>query len=232
MGLWDFVSSLKKKLGGKSAPAAEAAKQMADANARAAAFQQIAVDWNASIHTEIQRTGLGVQGLRIEAVGPAVKLFGTVATQADKEKLVQIVGNHEGVDTVDDSGVTVTGPSGRPSVFHTVVASDTLSLIAKRYYGIIQAYPTIASANQPLIADVDAIEPGWIVRVPAIEGISYTTKSGDTLGSIAKAMYGDPAKYTVIAGANASVIRDPNVVEPGWALTIPVLQALPAPKMA
>lgn len=53
----------------------------------------------------------------------------------------------------------------------------------------------------------------------------YTVQEGDTLGSVAEKYYGDPKRYTDIA--KASGIQDPNRIEVGQELTVP----LDAPEM-
>ena len=63
---------------------------------------------------------------------------------------------------------------------------------------------------------------------PAPAARSYTVKSGDTLGAIARAMYGNAAKYPLIAQANQ--ITDPSRIWVGQVLTIPPLpDAAPTP---
>ena len=49
----------------------------------------------------------------------------------------------------------------------------------------------------------------------------YTVKSGDTLGGIAKAHYGDAMKYMKIFEANTPMLEDPNKIYPGQVLRIP-----------
>ena len=49
----------------------------------------------------------------------------------------------------------------------------------------------------------------------------YTVKRGDTLWAIAKKYYGNGAKYTKIVSANKNLIKNPNVIQVGWVLTIP-----------
>lgn len=49
----------------------------------------------------------------------------------------------------------------------------------------------------------------------------YTVKSGDTLGAIAKAHYGNAARYTKIFEANTPMLKDPNKIYPGQVLRIP-----------
>ena len=50
---------------------------------------------------------------------------------------------------------------------------------------------------------------------------TYKVKKGDTLWAIAKKYYGNGAKYTKIVSANKSKIKNPNVIQVGWVLTIP-----------
>lgn len=51
---------------------------------------------------------------------------------------------------------------------------------------------------------------------------TYTVKDGDCLWNIAKRLYGDGSKYTVIYNANKSVIGgNPNLIYSGQVLTIP-----------
>lgn len=49
----------------------------------------------------------------------------------------------------------------------------------------------------------------------------YIVKKGDSLWYIAKKMYGDGRKYTVIANANKKIIKNPNLIYPGQRLVIP-----------
>ena len=51
----------------------------------------------------------------------------------------------------------------------------------------------------------------------------YTVQSGDTLGKIAAAHYGDAGKYPVIFEANKPMLSDPDKIYPGQTLRIPPL---------
>ncbi len=50
--------------------------------------------------------------------------------------------------------------------WHVVVKGDTLSKIAKKYYGDASLYPKIFEANRPLIQDPNLIQIGWKLRIP------------------------------------------------------------------
>ena len=49
----------------------------------------------------------------------------------------------------------------------------------------------------------------------------YTVRPGDTLSSIAQRFYGNPADWRGLYQANRSVIRNPNVIDPGEVLNVP-----------
>ena len=97
--------------------------------------------------------------------GGTVTVAGTVADQATREKVLLCCGNVEGVDKVDDQ-LTVINPEP-PATFHTVVRGDTLSAIAKHFYGNANAYMKIFEANRPMLGHPDKIYPGQMLRIPA-----------------------------------------------------------------
>ena len=50
--------------------------------------------------------------------------------------------------------------------FYTIQSGDTLSKIAKEYYGNAMDYPKIFEANREVIEDPDLIYPGQKIRIP------------------------------------------------------------------
>ena len=50
---------------------------------------------------------------------------------------------------------------------YTVEKGDTLSEIAKKFYGDASDYPLIFEANKPMLSDPDKIYPGQVLRIPA-----------------------------------------------------------------
>ncbi len=49
---------------------------------------------------------------------------------------------------------------------HEVVAGDTLSKIAKQFYGDASKYPKIFEANRDQLSDPDLIKPGQKLKIP------------------------------------------------------------------
>lgn len=95
-----------------------------------------------------------------------VTLTGTAKNQETKEKVILVAGNNQGIATVDDQmEVEVQEPEAQ---FHTVVRGDSLSKIAKTYYGNAMKYPEIFEANKPMLKSPDLIYPGQVLRIPAL----------------------------------------------------------------
>lgn len=99
-----------------------------------------------------------------------VTLQGECDTQATKEKATLLAGNIKNVSSVDADGLKVTssgsGPEHETAEFYTIVKGDTLSHIAKRFYGNANKYPEIFEANREVIKDPDLIYPGQTIRIP------------------------------------------------------------------
>ncbi|MBP7184191.1 MAG: LysM peptidoglycan-binding domain-containing protein, partial [Saprospiraceae bacterium] len=49
-----------------------------------------------------------------------------------------------------------------------VQKGDSLSKIAKAFYGDAMKYPVIFEANKPMLTDPDLIYPGQTLRIPKI----------------------------------------------------------------
>lgn len=161
MGLFSFIKDAGEKLFGTGkADAAEAAPGGADAttaNEKAAA----------AIHTYISTLKLAPDDLAISFDGAtaAVSVAGTAPDQATRERILLAAGNVRGVGSVSDN-MTVTS-SAAEARFHTVAKGDTLSAIAKTYYGNANKYMIIFEANKPMLTHPDKIYPGQMLRIPA-----------------------------------------------------------------
>jgi LysM repeat protein len=113
----------------------------------------------------VKQLGLTYNKLIVKTSGDTVTLEGEVARQEDMEKIALALGNVEGVATVSNQ-MTIVEPQEQ-SKFHTVEKGDTLSKIAKQYYGDMMKYPAIFEANKPMLKDPDEIYPGQVLRIPA-----------------------------------------------------------------
>jgi nucleoid-associated protein YgaU len=167
MGIISFFKEAGEKLFGSKESAAVAQAQAtpdnAELQARAAQANQTA---GQAILAYIATQNLSADGLSVEFDGAtgSVTVAGVAPNQATKEKIVLCCGNVHGVSQVNDL-LTVAQPADA-SQYHTVAKGDTLSAIAKKFYGNANAYPKIFEANQPMLKHPDKIYPGQLLRIP------------------------------------------------------------------
>lgn len=158
MGLIAFIKEAGEKLFGKEVNAAEATGDPAAADAAA----------GEAILAHIQAQKLTATGLTVTfgCASGIAKVYGVADDQATREKIVLAAGNVNGVAGVEDN-MTVSR-SGPPAQYYTVVRGDTLSKIAKQFYGDANKYPAIFEANKPMLTHPDKIYPGQNLRIPPL----------------------------------------------------------------
>ncbi len=161
MGLFTFLKEAGQKLFGKEVTAAEQAAGD-DAAKRAEADRAAAT----AIENYVSTLGLKITAFTVtfdSATGVA-KVYGVADDQETKEKAILAAGNVEGVATVDDQmTVSRAAPAAQ---FYSVVKGDTLSKIAKQFYGNANDYMRIFEANKPMLTHPDKIYPGQNLRIP------------------------------------------------------------------
>jgi nucleoid-associated protein YgaU len=143
MGLFDFVRDVGKKIFGSDAEAAD------------------------KIKAEIEAANPGVSGLGVkyDPQSGAVALSGAANSAEAMQKAVLIAGNIQGVGQVDVAGFQ--HPQEKEKVeYYIIQKGDTLSKVAKQYYGDANKYPKIFEANREVIKDADLIFPGQKIRIP------------------------------------------------------------------
>ena len=76
-----------------------------------------------------------------------------------------LAGNVKGVTDVKIDNMEAPAPA--PEVeYYTIVSGDSLSKIAKNYYGNAMDYTKLFDANLEVIKDPDLIYPGQKIRIP------------------------------------------------------------------
>lgn len=159
MSIISFFKDAGEKLFGQKAQAAPA---QADPAAIAAANREAAT----AIEKYISSMGLTATGLTVtyDGASATAKVYGIAKDQATKEKIILATGNVHGIAAVDDNmTVDLSQPA---SQFYTVVKGDTLSKIAKEFYGNANEYQKIFEANKPMLTHPDKIYPGQNLRIP------------------------------------------------------------------
>ena len=165
MGLIDFVRDAGEKLFGRGK--AQAAMKDADASpADQAKVQAANAAAGDAILDYIKAQNLAATGLTVTFDGgtATTTVYGVAPDQATREKIVLAAGNVAGVAQVKDMmSVDRSGPEAQ---YYTVKSGDTLSKIAKQFYGNANEYPKIFEANKPMLTHPDKIYPGQNLRSP------------------------------------------------------------------
>ena len=152
MGLIDFVKDAGKGL-----------------FARVGGQEQVDTD---AMRESISKHGFQIDNLSLNVADDVATVGGTAASQADKEKVVVLVGNTKGIARVNDQlrvpAPAAEAPPAPEGTYYEVKSGDSLSKIAKTAYGDAMKYPVIFEANKPMLKDPNKIYPGQILRIPPL----------------------------------------------------------------
>jgi len=121
-------------------------------------------------------------------------------------------------------------------VVHTIKPGESLSMVAKIYYGDYKKFPIIAKFNN--MSDATQVKVGQEIKVPEIEGVPFLTKKqeietgekyiihtikpGESLSMVAKIYYGDYKKFPIIAEFNN--IPENTQVKVGQKIKVPEIE--------
>ena len=171
MGLMSFMKEAGQKLFGHKDAEAAAKQAQAAPSDEAVATKAEALNKAASeaIVDYIHSQSLDANALDVmfDAATSTVNVYGVAEDQETKEKILLCCGNVAGVSQVNDK-MEVENPEPEAE-WHEVVSGDTLSKIAKEFYGDAMKYPAIFEANKPMLTHPDKIYPGQMLRIPPLE---------------------------------------------------------------
>ena len=143
MGLFDFASNLGKKVFDSVEEASDKLREKL---------------------TGVQNPG--VADLDVKFKDGVVSLEGKADSAEAMEKAVLIAGNTQGVTEVNVDNLDSPAPA-EDVQYYTIESGDSLSKIAKQFYGNAMDYPKLFEANKEVIEDPDLIYPGQKIRIPA-----------------------------------------------------------------
>jgi nucleoid-associated protein YgaU len=108
---------------------------------------------------------LNIQDGKVEVENGQLKVWGTAATQYEKNLLwdkIKEIGGDEPSDIMADIKVADESVYAR----HTVKSGETLGKIAKHYYGDAMKYKQIFEANTNILKNPDLILPDQELVIP------------------------------------------------------------------
>lgn len=169
MSLLSFIRDAGEKLFKKpdatSSSAAPAAPGAAPAGESVDVLNAKAGD-AIEVYVSQQNLGIGDLDVKYDGATETATVSGTAPSQEAAEKAVLCCGNVAHVAKVENR---LSVPQGADTAqFHDVAKGDTLSAIAKKYYGDAGKYQAIFEANRPMLKDPDRIYPGQKLRIPKL----------------------------------------------------------------
>ena len=96
---------------------------------------------------------------------------GTVGSEAEKNAIwdaLKTVPDWRNDVVADIKVVARPGAAAGMGKTYTVKSGDTLSKIAKQYYGDANSYMEIFNANKDQLSDPDMIKPGQVLKIPEV----------------------------------------------------------------
>jgi len=162
MGLFSWL----KKTGAKaSTTAGNAANNTADAAKAAAneAFEsRLADQKKVMLSGLVNGLGLDIENFDLEYNDGQVTVYGQVSSDNDKSMVISALESADGISYVDNR-ISVVAPAMQT---YTVKSGDSLSKIAKAYYGDPMKYKEIFAANTDILDDPNKIYPGQELKIP------------------------------------------------------------------
>ena len=110
---------------------------------------------------------LGIKDGTVTEEDGVLKIKGVAGTQYEKnilwDKIKEIGGNKP-----TDLKANITVEDDSVYARHTVASGESLSLIAKKYYGDPMKYKAIFEANTSILSNPDIIHPDQVLVIPNI----------------------------------------------------------------
>jgi len=123
-----------------------------------ASLEELKAKYNALLEKG-HEIGLTVQNINME--GDKILIRGVVPSDFAKRALWDVIKRID--PSVSDAIIDVNVQSG---LAYKIVSGDTLSKIAKRFYGDANAYNKIFEANRDQLSDPDKIKVGQELKLP------------------------------------------------------------------
>jgi len=160
MGLFSWL----KKTGAKASTTAGETVDRAKDTANDAYESKLADQKKVMLTGLVNSLGVDIQNFDLEYNDSRVTVYGQVTSDGDKSMVVSALESADGINFVDNR-ISVTAPASKT---YTVKSGDSLSKIAKEFYGDPMKYKEIFAANTDVLEDPNKIFPGQELKIPTL----------------------------------------------------------------
>ncbi len=170
MGLFSWLKKTGANASNAAGDAANSAKNAAaNANDSAnAAFEaKLAHQKKVMLTGLVDSLGLDIQNFDLDYKDGQVAVYGQVSSDKVKSMVISTLQNADGIRFVDNR-ISVTAPAAPAVQSYTVKSGDSLSKIAKEFYGDPMKYKEIFAANTDVLEDPNKIFPGQELKIPTL----------------------------------------------------------------
>ena len=155
MGLFDFLKG-KKKANVPTPPKPDVSAK-ADEMIRQ---QKLMV-----IENTVASLGLDIENLNIDFYNNSATISGLTKSDDDRVTIINALNSIDGVYSIDDR-LEVAAPPAPTFEVYVIKKGDSLSKIAKHYYGDAMKYKELFELNKDVLKDANTIFPGQEIKIP------------------------------------------------------------------
>ena len=167
MGLFSWLKKTGANASNAAGDAANSAKNAANNANEAAnkAFEaKLAGQKKVMLTGLVDSLGIDIENFDLDYKDGQVAVYGQVSSDTEKSMVVSALQNADGIRFVDNR-ISVTAPAVQT---YTVKSGDSLSKIAKEFYGDPMKYKEIFAANTDILEDPNKIFPGQELKIPSL----------------------------------------------------------------
>ena len=155
MGLFDFLKK-NKKVNVPTPP-------KPDVNAKA--DEMIRQQKLMVIENTVATLGLDIENLNIDFYNNSATISGLTKSDNDRIAIIDALNSIDGVYSVDDR-LQVAEAVAPAFEVYVIKKGDSLSKIAKHYYGDAMKYKELFELNKDVLKDANTIFPGQEIKIP------------------------------------------------------------------
>ena len=167
MGLFSWLKKTGTSASNNAGKSTNSAKNTANEAAAANYEARLSEQKKVMLTGLVDSLNVGIENFDLEFHDGQVTVYGQVDSDANKTMILSALNNADGITYVDNR-ISVVAPAAPAVQTYTVKSGDSLSKIAKNFYGDPMKYKEIFAANQDILENPNKIFPGQELKIPTL----------------------------------------------------------------